>query len=102
MKRRVSSPVANWANWLQTTMVLAEAQAVITMRLWGMAGLWAVAPGENSRMVSEKAEAMTRAATAASAAIATGKDPVKAALKPIRRKTKSNMKRLAKRGPRVR
>ena len=35
MKRRVSSPVAHWANWLQTTMVLAEAQAVITMRLWG-------------------------------------------------------------------
>lgn len=87
---------------MQTTAMLIEAQMVITMRLMGMAGGWRVAPSENTRMVSEKSTAMIAASVAAGRAIASGASPqgvALAALKPIRARIRSNVNRLAKRGP---
>lgn len=91
-----------WGNAVQIGMVMAESQAVIGMRVLGMAGLWAVTPSENDRMVSEKVHAMTKGITDASLAAMSGKSPEQitaAAIKPIRQKTRANSKRLAKRGP---
>ncbi len=87
---------------LKTGMMLMEAQMVIGMRLMGMAGFWRVLPSENTRMSSEKVSAISQSAVAASTAMLAGRSPVKiaeAALKPVARTTKSNVKRLARRGP---
>ncbi len=96
------NPFSFWASAVQMGWIAMEAQAVIAMRLWGMAGLWAVAPSENRRMVSEKAAAFTRAGGDAALAVMTGKAPaevVAASLRPIRRTTRSNVRRLSRRGP---
>ncbi len=88
----------------QMTAMALEAQAVIWMRLWGMAGAWNVSPGENRRMVAEKVKASLQAQQSAALALAAGKSPVQAvaaAVKPIRRKTSSNLSRLSKRGPKL-
>ncbi|WP_420556399.1 antifreeze protein [Roseovarius sp.] len=102
---RVLTPVDLWSNAFQAAMIVAEAQAVIAMRMWGIAGVWSVTPSENSRMVSEKAFALTRAATDAGTAALRGRradQVVAAAMKPIRQKTRANARRLAKRGYRKR
>jgi hypothetical protein len=83
-------------------LMLAEAQMVIGMRMLGMAGMWRVTPSEGARMVSEKLAAAQAATFAATRAAMQGKSPAVIAdhaLKPIRRRTKANAKRLAKRGP---
>ncbi len=87
---------------LKTGIMLAEAQMVIGMRMMGMMGLWRVTRSENARMSSEKVSALGQSALAVSQAIMTGKSPAavaEVALKPIRRRTSSNVKRLARRGP---
>lgn len=87
---------------LRTGMMLMEAQAVIAMRLWGMMGMWRVTPSETARMSSEKVAAAGESALAASRAVMAGKPPAAIAdlaLKPIARRTRSNVKRLAARGP---
>ena len=86
---------------LQTGLMMAEAQMVIAMRLWGMAGFWNTKPEENLRMVQEKAEAMVQASKAASRAMMSGGGAASvamAALKPVRRRTRANVKRLTKPG----
>jgi hypothetical protein len=87
---------------IQSGMMLAEANMVIAMRLWGMAGLWQTRPGENTRMVEEKTAAAQSSATAMTRAALTGKSPAAVALagmKPIRAKTRANAATLSKRGP---
>jgi hypothetical protein len=87
---------------IQTGIMVAEAQMVIGMRMMGMMGLWRVPPSEHGRMSSEKVAAFGQAAMASSRAMMAGKSPslvAEAALKPIRRKTAANVKRLARRGP---
>lgn len=87
---------------LKTGMMLMDAQMVIGMRMMGMAGLWRVHPSETARMSSEKVSAAAQSAVAASTAMLTGKSAAQvaeAALKPIARRTSSNVKRLAARGP---
>jgi hypothetical protein len=82
--------------------MLAEAQMVIGLRLLGMAGLWNTVPSETTRMIREKLAASGEGAIAASKAVLQGKSPAKVAdlaLKPIRRRTKSNAARLVRRGP---
>ncbi|RWR08511.1 antifreeze protein [Paenirhodobacter populi] len=86
----------------QFMAMAVEAQAVIWMRLWGMAGAWNVTPSENHRMVSEKVAAAMQAQTAAAMAMMSGKPAINvaaAAVRPYRRKTSSNVSRLSKRGP---
>ena len=87
---------------VQTAQMMAEAQMVMTMRLLGMAGFWAVPPSENFRMITEKPDAFVRSAFAASTAAMEGKRPdqvAQAAIKPLRRKTRANSKRLRRAGP---
>ncbi len=86
----------------QMGLMMAEANMVILLRLWGLAGVWNVTPHEKRRMVREKSDAATESAFAAArAAIAGGSAAAvaHAALKPVRSRTKSNVRRLALRGP---
>ena len=102
---RYVTPLDLWSNAMQAGFILAEANAVISMRLLGMAGMWSVSPSENARMVSEKVYASTRALTDASKIALSGgrvDEISSAAMKPIRQKTRANTKRLAKRGPKRR
>ena len=87
-----------------SAQMLVEAQAVITMRLWGMAGLWSVTPAENMRMLTEKPVALSRAGSAAAQAAMRGATPDKVAeawIRPITRRARANRRRLAKRGPAI-
>jgi hypothetical protein len=104
MMRGFPSPAELLALQIRTGMMLAEAQMVIGLRMMGMAGLWRVAPSENTRMVTEKAAALQDAAAAATRAALRGAGPAAiadAALKPIRRRTRANAARLARRGPKT-
>jgi len=97
-----AQPTDSWKNALQLGMMAAEANVVIAMRMWGMAGIWSVTKAENDRMMSEKTQAVTQSIVAANRAVMTGKRPdqiLAAAIKPVRSKTRANSKRLAKRGP---
>ncbi|MBM1813884.1 antifreeze protein [Sulfitobacter pseudonitzschiae] len=89
-------------SWMNMSMLMMETASVMTMRMMGMAGLWSVTKSENERMVSEKSSAFLDSAAAASVATMTGKRPdevMNAALRPLRRKTRANARRLGKRGP---
>lgn len=94
--------IANyWGNAVEMGMMMVEAQSVIQMRMMGMAGLWSVAPTENSRMVTEKLEAMVKATTDAGNVTLRGGSPdeiAAAAIAPMRNATRANSKRLTKRG----
>ena len=84
---------ALWSLGLATTKMMAEAQAVIALRLLGMAGIWSVTPSENARMITEKTKALHQSASAASKAALQGRAPEKVlliALAPIRNKTSAN------------
>ena len=88
----------------QTTMMLAEAQMVIAMRMMGMAGGWKVGRDENNTMVSEKTAAMLASQQAVGRAMLAGASPqgvALAALKPIRAKTRANARRLSQGGPKI-
>ena len=94
-------PFAVWNNMFELGMVMAEAQAVIAMRVLGMVGAWPVPKSENRRMVSEKVHAVTKGITDASYAALRGSSPeaiTAAALKPVRRATRGNARRLSRRG----
>lgn len=87
---------------LHTGTMLAEAQMVVAMRMLGLMGMWRVSPGENTRMVTEKLAAAQQSALAATRATLAGKPPAVAAalaLKPVRRRTRANLTRLARKGP---
>ncbi|RYH01702.1 antifreeze protein [Salipiger sp. IMCC34102] len=90
---------------MEVGLMLTEAQMVIAMRMMGMGGLWSVTKSENARMVSEKAEALTRSAQAAGLAAMSGQRPdqiMQAAVKPLRAKTRANAHRLGRRGFKLR
>ena len=98
---RNTTPIDLWSAGLQVGQMLVETQLVVAYRLMGMAGLWAVAAGENERMVSEKAPAFAEAAWAASHAAMVGKRPdevMGAWVRPLRRRTRINARRLGRRG----
>ena len=91
-----------WRMQMTFLTLAAEAQSVIAMRTLGMMGLWNTSAGENDRMVSEKTEAFTKSAMATAGAIARGASPdqiAMAGMKPLRAKTKPNVARLTKAGP---
>jgi len=99
---RQNEPFSFFANAVEMGQMMAEANAVITMRTLGMAGLWSVPPSEDHRMISEKVEAVTRSMNEATKSMMNGDSAdqiTAAALKPLRQKTRANAKRLTKRGP---
>lgn len=84
--------------------LVAEANTVIALRTLGMMGLWNTAPNENNRMVAEKTEAFAQSAKAAGRAVARGARPDQiaiAGMKPLRGKTRPNVARLTKAGPKT-
>jgi hypothetical protein len=86
----------------KTGMMLMEAQGVAGMREMGKAGLWRGSPGGAGGMSTRKVAAVNASVIATVRSILSGKSPARiaeAALKPIARSTKSNVKRLAVRGP---
>ncbi len=96
---RQASHFDMWRGGMELTSLMIETQMVIAYRTLGMIGLWAVAPGENQRMVAEKGPAFAEAAMAASHAAMAGRRPdeiVGAWMRPLRRKTRSNMRRLGR------
>ena len=85
----------SWAMWRMTT----EAQAVMAMRLAGLAGFWALPPGESRRMVDEKSHAFTDSWMAGGRAMAGGATAgatVGAAMAPFSRRVSANRRRLYK------
>jgi hypothetical protein len=97
--RQNASPYELWQGGMELTSLMVETQMVMTYRMLGMFGLWSVAPGESRRMVAEKAPAFTEAAIAASRAAMAGLRPdevMGAWMKPLRRKTRSNARRLGR------
>ena len=88
----------------QSTLMMAEAQRVIAMRMAGMAGTWNVTPGEDAQMMSEKTEAAVASGQAMMKTILAGGSAgavVLAGLRPVRARTRANAKRLTKRGPKL-
>ncbi len=99
---RIPSPFDYWRTALSAGQMMAEAQSVIAMRMMGMAGLWNVTKAENARMVAEKSDAIREAGMAAAGAMMRGQSPLAvavAAMKPVKRRTGANARRLARRGP---
>jgi len=97
--------IANYVeNVMDVGMIMVEAQNVIKMRIMGMAGLWSVDQHENSRMVTEKLEAMVQATTdAGSVTMAGGStdEIAAAAIAPMRNATRANSERLTKNGAKL-
>lgn len=87
--------------WTESYAMAVEAQMIIAMRLAGIAGFWNVTKAENALMKTEKFAAAQASALAAATALLRGATPagvVLAAIKPVRRKTTANTRRLVKRG----
>ncbi len=79
-------------------ILMAEAQTVIALRMMGMAGILPADAAENNRMMAEKGPAFAKAMAAGTVAAMRGLSPDKVALatmRPLRRKTKANVKRLS-------
>lgn len=84
--------------WQQMTNIAWESQMVIALRTAGLLGLVRQDAEEPQRMVIEKANAATEAMHAALRAASRGARADKvmaAALRPYRRRTKANVKRLS-------
>lgn len=86
-----------YALQVQVAMIAIEAQTVVAYRCLGMAGLWPSDAKERRRMVMEKPPAFAASGWAATQAMMQGKSPdqvARAAIIPLRRKTRANAKRL--------
>lgn len=84
---------------VQVILTLVEAQTVIAYRCLGFAGLWPSDPSERRRMIAEKPPVFAASGFAAVNAMMAGRTPdavAQAALAPLRRKTRSNAKRLSR------
>lgn len=92
-------PFAAWRTGVALWSLAAEAQSVVTLRMLGMAGVLKAHPREGHTMLAEKGPAFARAAMAAGAAAAKGEGPeavVAAAIRPLKRRTGANLRRLTK------
>ncbi len=99
-----ATPFDLWKGSVEIGQMLFETQMVVTYRMLGLAGFWAVGKTENRRMIAEKAPAFLEASVAATQAAVRGERPdqvVGAWVKPLRRKTSQNARRLGRLGPRV-
>lgn len=96
----ISLMTAPFRLWQQMAQVAWDSQMVIAMRTAGMMGLVHQDANEPQRMVIEKADAATEAMHAAIRAASRGERADKimsAALRPYRRRTRANAKRLTSR-----
>ncbi|RCW86687.1 antibiotic ABC transporter [Paracoccus lutimaris] len=85
--------------WQQMAQMAWEAQMVIALRTAGMMGVLRQDHSEPHRMVLEKADAATEAMQAALRAAGRGERAdrvMAAALRPYRRRTRANVRRLSR------
>lgn len=78
---------------------MTDSQTVIGLRLSGMAGFWPMEQAETSKMVLEKLNTVMASAGAAIQASMAGQNLSQitlAALKPVRRQTRVNARRLTR------
>jgi hypothetical protein len=83
------------------TLFAVNVQAVMTMRILGMAGFWNTAPSENARMVREKQRAFAESAGALTGALMSGAYPLalmQSVTTPYESRVAANRKRLSRRG----
>ncbi len=93
------TPQSILALQMKFTTLMLETQTVMALRLMAMSGMIPAEPGENARMVTEKAPAMAKSFMAASEAMMRGQAPVQimnAGLAPVSRKVRSNRRRLTR------
>ncbi|TNC65975.1 antifreeze protein [Rubellimicrobium roseum] len=93
------NPFQPWRSAFDFWAMMAQAQTVIALRTMGMMGVLPAAAGENATMFSEKGPAFAEAAMAAGVAALQGRSPdqiAQAAIRPIARRTGSNVRRLTK------
>jgi hypothetical protein len=98
---KLATPFDLWKSAYTFGAMMAEAQAVITLRVMGLAGGWNLGPGGKQRMVSEMAAALQASGLAVARAMMMGANPIAvagAAVAPVRRRTRANARRLARRG----
>ena len=97
--RAIVTPIDYWKTSVAIATVMTEAQRVVSLRMLGMAGVLDLGRNENRRMVTEKAAAARAAGLAAARAAMAGAGPgeiTRAAIGPVQRRTKANVRRLAK------
>ena len=93
------SPFDYFRPAMEAARIMAESQMVISLRLAGMAGFSPMGQAEMPRMVAEKMQAgldMGHAAMKAGMAGDSLPDIAMAAMKPVRRRTKANARRLSR------
>lgn len=89
-----------WRLQMRTARMMAEAQAVIAVRMLGMAGMLPSEAGETTRMITEKQAAFAQSGLAVAGAMLAGKTAMQAyglGLTPIGRATRGNAARLLRR-----
>jgi hypothetical protein len=94
-----SNPFDFMRPMLEASRILTESQTVIGLRLSGMAGFWPMEQAETGKMVMEKLQASVASAGAMMQAGMAGKglnDIAMAAMKPVRRQTRVNARRLTR------
>lgn len=101
-----TNPFDFWRASLEATRIMAESQVVIGLRLAGMAGFWPMGQAETGLMVQEKLRAGLQSGEAAMrAGFAGGSLPeiALAAMKPVGKRTRSNVRRLVRKanGPKA-
>ncbi len=95
---RIANPFDFLRPVIESTKMMIEAQQVIAWRMTGMAGLWPMGQAEQQRMVDEKVAAVresTKAAMRVGMAGGSASAVTLAAVKPLRRRTQANVKRLS-------
>jgi hypothetical protein len=86
-----------WRDWIDVSLLAAEAQAVVALRMMRIASGGPRAAAETHRMVSEKFAALSAAKAAATSALVRGSGPTKvmrSALAPVKRHVRNNRNHL--------
>lgn len=81
------------------TKLVTDTQAVMTLRMMGIAGALPAAPDENDRMVAEKGPAFAQAMSDMTAAAFAGQRPdqiMAAGMEPLQTEVSNNRDRLSK------
>lgn len=95
-------PFGPWRAGLAMWTMMAEAQTVVALRVMGMCSVLPAFPRERHTMLAEKGPVFLESAIAAGRAAALGRGPVavaEAAIRPIGRTTRSNVRRLTRPRP---
>lgn len=88
------------ALYRQISDLTVRSHMIVSMRVMGFAGLWALHPGEAHRMWAEKPTAIAASGLAVALMMGTARRPsevAEAALFPFLERTESNLQRLADR-----